>query len=257
MFFTVIRDLQVRETLVSDSCFYPGLASGSSPVGRSPVPNTMHPGLSLLSYSGSRGELVQEGEAGDQVVEAIESGGDEVLRVVAEELQGGDHRQAAVLELLELALLELIGIEVGLANGEVAEDAPVVDGADEEDHLQPAEGRDRVDGGDAVGDVGERNAGGDLAGEPVELRHDVADDAELGDAAVLELSRAVLLEGLRADGGGEAERVEEASGVNNTELALVRRGHLDGRARGRDGDAGEGVDGLKHGKGDDSGGLHG
>mmetsp|Transcript_3145 Transcript_3145/g.7451 ORF Transcript_3145/g.7451 Transcript_3145/m.7451 type:complete len:258 (-) Transcript_3145:479-1252(-) len=82
MFFTVIRDLQVRETLVSDSCFYPGLASGSSPVGRSPVPNTMHPGLSLLSYSGSRGELVQEGEAGDQVVEAIESGGDEVLRVV-------------------------------------------------------------------------------------------------------------------------------------------------------------------------------
>mmetsp|Transcript_3147 Transcript_3147/g.7456 ORF Transcript_3147/g.7456 Transcript_3147/m.7456 type:complete len:243 (-) Transcript_3147:53-781(-) len=201
--------------------------------------------------------LVEEGEAGDQVVEAIEPWRDEVLRVVAEELQGGDHRQAAVLELLELALLELIGIEVGLANGEVAEDAPVVDGADEEDHLQPAEGRDRVDGGDAVGDVGERNAGGDLAGEPVELRHDVADHAELGHTAMLELCRAVLLEGLRADGGGEAERVEEASGVNNTELALVRRGHLDGRARGRDGDAGEGVDGLKHGKGDDSGGLHG
>jgi histidinol dehydrogenase len=42
--------------------------------------------------------LVQEREAGDKIVESIKSRGDQVLAVVTEEFQGGEHGKAAVSE---------------------------------------------------------------------------------------------------------------------------------------------------------------
>ena len=50
--------------------------------------------------------LVDEGEAGDEVVVAIESGLGEVLGVVADELEEGKHGKASVLKLGRLALGE-------------------------------------------------------------------------------------------------------------------------------------------------------
>mmetsp|Transcript_12103 Transcript_12103/g.41130 ORF Transcript_12103/g.41130 Transcript_12103/m.41130 type:complete len:289 (-) Transcript_12103:7-873(-) len=173
---------------------------------------------------------VEEGEASDQVVHAIEAGLDKVLRVVAQELEDGKHSEAAVLQLLELALLEGLRIEVGLARVKVAEEAAVVNRANKSDDLDPAERRDRVDGGDTVRDVGEGKARSDLPGEAVDLRDDVADDGELGDAAVLELRLAVHVERLLVDVLGEAERIEEAGGLDDAELVLeadgAGQGHL-------------------------------
>jgi len=99
-------------------------------------------------------------------------------------------------DMLPMAALKLLGLEGRLASVEVAEVAVVVDGTNQEEHLRPAEGRDSGDGGDAVGNVGEGEAWGDLSREAEDLGDDEADDSELGDAAVLELAGAVLGEGL-------------------------------------------------------------
>mmetsp|Transcript_13525 Transcript_13525/g.44165 ORF Transcript_13525/g.44165 Transcript_13525/m.44165 type:complete len:274 (-) Transcript_13525:63-884(-) len=169
--------------------------------------------------------LVEEREASDEVVQAVEAGDDIVLRVVAQQLEEGNHGEAAVLELAQLAALKLLGLELRLARVEVAEEAPVIDGADQEDDLGPAEGRDGIDGGDTVRDVGELDARGNLAGEAVELRDDVADDGELGNAPVLELGGAVLRKGILVNVAGEVEGVEEAGGLDHAELVLVRGRH--------------------------------
>ena len=177
-----------------------------------------------------KSHTVEEGEAVDEVVH----GGlgvhaaNQLLGVVAEQLKGGNHGQAAVGQLLGLGLLELLsGLALALGVTE-DEEAPVVDGADEEDHLEPAKGGDGLDGGNAVGDRGERHARGDVTGELEHLGHDVAKDGKLGNTAVLELGSAVLVEGLLVDVGGQAQGVKEAHGGDGAELVLVR--HLEGRA---------------------------
>ena len=67
-----------------------------------------------------RSLFVKERKAGDHLVQAIESRGDQVLRVVTKELKGGKHGKTSVLELLKFALLFFI-TKVGLSEIEVSE----------------------------------------------------------------------------------------------------------------------------------------
>jgi hypothetical protein len=197
-------------------------------------------------------DLIEERKSGDEVVKTVESGVDHVLCVVTEELHGGEHGNASVLELIELTLLELSGVEFGLARFEVSEVSVVVNGTDQEDHLGPAKSRDGLNGGNTIGDIGAWNARGDVEGESEEFGDDVSDNSKLGNTSVLELSGAVLVEGLLVDVLGEAQRIEESGGCDNTELALVACG--DSRARGGLGSRGEGG-GRSGGKGG-NGELH-
>lgn len=103
-----------------------------------------------------------------------------VANVVAEQLHEREHAEAAVLDLLRLASSELLFVEVkeaalldlaaNLSDLEVAEESPVVHRADEEDHLDPAERWDGLEGGNTVGHRRERDARGDVPGEAAELR---------------------------------------------------------------------------------------
>jgi hypothetical protein len=164
---------------------------------------------------------VEERKSGDHVIKTIESRGDKVLGVVTEQLQEGKHGETSVLELVELTLLELIGIKVRLAGIEVSKEAVVVNGTDQEEHLGPAESRDSVDGGDTVRDIGELEARGDLSRETVNLLDNVSDDGELANTSVLEFGNTVGVEGLLIDVGGKAKRIEVAGRGDNTKLVLV------------------------------------
>ena len=86
----------------------------------------------------------------------------------------------------------------------------VVHVADQERHLEPAQGGDGLDGGDTVGDRLEGDARGDVAAELGDLRDDVTDDGKHAHAAVLELGGAVESELLLVNVLGQAQRVEEA-----------------------------------------------
>jgi len=182
--------------------------------------------------------LIEEGEAVVVVGSLGVHAANELLGVVAKKLEDGNHGKAAVGELLGLGLLELFcGLSLALSVTK-GEEAPVVDGTDEEDHLHPAKGGDGLDGGNTVGDGGEGDARGDLSGELEHFGDDVSEDGKLGYASVLELSSAVIGEGLRIDVGGEAKGVEEANGGDGTELAL--EAHLEGRAGASHAGGGEG-----------------
>ena len=137
--------------------------------------------------------VVKEGKTSDEVVAGVHASY-EHLGVVTEKLKDSDHCKASVLELLGLLGGKLLRnhVRVGVAEGE---DSPVVDGADEEEHLQPAKGGNSVNSSKSVGNGGEGDAGGDLTGELVYLRHDVSNDGKLGNTAVLQLSSSVLVEG--------------------------------------------------------------
>jgi hypothetical protein len=200
--------------------------------------------MKVFSEKSFTSELIEERESGDEVVKTVESGRDSVLGVVTEELEDGEHGNTSVLELVELTLLELSRVERGLALLEVSEVSPVVDGTDQEDNLGPSKSRDDIKCGNTIGDIRTRNSRGDVKGESEELGNDVSDNSELGNTSVLELSGAVLVESVLVDVTGEAQRIEESSGVDNTELVLVSSnlGGLgrDGRARGGLGSRGEG-----------------
>jgi hypothetical protein len=182
-------------------------------------------------------DLIEERESGDEVVKTVESSGDSVLRVVTEELEDGEHGNASVLELVELTLLELSRFEGWLARFEVSKVSVVVNGTDQEDNLGPSKSGDGRKGGNTIGDIGACNSRGDVEGKSEELGDDVSDNSELGNTSVLELSGAVLVEGVLVDVVGEAQRIEESSGVDNTELVLVA---VESRARGGLGSRGEG-----------------
>eukprot|EP00978_Attheya_sp_CCMP212_P004322 scaffold9446_cov42-Attheya_sp.AAC.2 len=186
-----------------------------------------------LALSGTKGMgnwiKVKEGHSGDEVVQAIESGGDQVLGVVTEELHGGEHGKTSVLEFGELTLLERCWVKVGLARGKVSEVTKVVDGSDEEDHLEPSEGWDGINGGNAVGDIREGNSRGNFTRPPENLGGDVSEDAKLGHTAVLEFRGTVLVKGRLVNVLRQSKRIKEASGVDHTELVLI--GHLCDRRR--------------------------
>ncbi len=51
-------------------------------------------------------DLVKEGKTGDQLVKTIEPRADQVLAVMAQQFQNSKHGKAAVLQLLQLTLLQ-------------------------------------------------------------------------------------------------------------------------------------------------------
>ena len=143
---------------------------------------------------------VQPGEPGDQVRHGAlrVHAADQLLGVVTEELEGGEHGQAAVVDLLDGGVVVggaepgLVGEGTGGAVGGQLE----INIADEGDDLCPAQGRDGLDGGNAVGDGLERDAGGDFTGETERLRGDVTQDGQLAHTAVLQLGSSVEGEGV-------------------------------------------------------------
>ena len=127
--------------------------------------------------------------------------------VVCQQLDGADHGDAAVLQLLEPELVLLLLVvalpvvagEAKVADGGAlgllpAEDLPVTDrGGD----LEPAEGVDGGEGADAVGDGVEGGAVEvDGAGKASDVSGDQTHHREHRDAAVLELGGSSLVEGL-------------------------------------------------------------
>ena len=143
-----------------------------------------------------RSLFIKERKAGDHLVQAIESRGDQVLRVVTKELKGSKHGKTSVLELLKFALLFFI-TKVGLSEIEVSEVSVVVNGTNEEDDLGNAESRDLGKSSNTVGD----GVSVDIAWDKVVLvstgnfRDDVSNDSKHGNTSVLELSGTVLVEG--------------------------------------------------------------
>ena len=137
---------------------------------------------------------------------------------MAEELKGGKHGKAAVLELVQLALLKFSGVKDGLASFEVSEEAVVVNRTDEEEHLGPAKRWDGTEGGNTMWDIGESKAGGDLSGEGENLRDDVSNDTKHGNTSMLKLASAVLVESRLVDVGRQIKRVEVAGGGDHCKM---------------------------------------
>ena len=148
--------------------------------------------------------VVKEGEASDEVLREVGlAASDEVLGVVTEELEGGKHGKAAILEFLGLVfdfslgvlrerLAKRVGAESEISRGIralvqslvfPANKLPVSDGGDD---LEPALGRNGADGSDTVGDGVEGGAVEvDGAWQSVVLLDEVPKNSQLSDAAVL------------------------------------------------------------------------
>jgi hypothetical protein len=139
----------------------------------------------LSSCTAKTSLVVEERKTGDEVVKTIKSGRNQVLGVVTEQFHGGKHGKTSMLELGKRALLSLRSVKVWLAAVEVTEETVVVNGADEEEHLGPAKGRDGIDCSNTMWDIGEGKAWGDLTRPTEHLWDDVAEDAKLCNTAVL------------------------------------------------------------------------
>ena len=176
---------------------------------------------------------VEERKASDEVVTRVHAT-DNHLGVVSQELEGCNHGKAAVVELLGGELLELLSGLLLSSTVTELEGSPVVNSTDQEDHLQPAKGRNGLDGSNTVRDGGEGDARGDVSRELEDLRDDVADDSKLGNTAVLKLSSSVLLEVLLS---GKVKRIPVAKRFDNSSLTIE---HLEGRAGSRAASRGEG-----------------
>jgi hypothetical protein len=163
--------------------------------------------------------VVKKGKAGDHV--KVSGGGHQVLAIVTEQLQHGEHGNTSMLELRKLGpLLNLNGTEGGLAAIKVSQDSPVVNGANGEDDLEPAKSGEGINGGNAVGDIRESEARGGITRKGVELRDDVSDNAKLGDTSVLELGSAVLVKGGLVNVFSKAPRVIVSSGFAVRRLVI-------------------------------------
>jgi hypothetical protein len=209
-----------------------------------------------VPYDASVFLVVDERETGDQVVQAIKPGGDQVLGVVADEFQECQHGQSSVLKLLRLALLVFIRGQLQLADIKVAKVPVVIDGTNQEDDLGPSQERDGINGGNSRWDGRERDAGSNVSGEVVGLGRNVAQDGQHAYTPMLQFCRAVLGKGFGGDavaelggvkvsrGGDDAGFVLEGSGSiqSGTSACLVGHGGK-GSSRSHEGDK-------------DGGGLH-
>jgi len=160
--------------------------------------------------------------------------------LVDHEGEDAHHGGAALVELLgaELVLLLLGGV-ADEADGEAGSGAEVAgegsrvlapDGeleeADEEEDLGDAGEGDLVQGGEARGDVLEADAllDGEVAAETeAGGGPEVAEEGELGDAAVLELDVTEAVEALLVGVLQEAEGIVEAEGLLDTDCLCLRR----------------------------------
>ena len=151
--------------------------------------------------------VVKEGKASDQVVQAIESGLDQVLRVMTQKLKNGELGQTSVLQLVELEFLKVVLSNGVFARFKVSKEAIVVDGSNEEENLQPSKGRDRREGSNTVGYIGKLETRSNLSGETVDFLDDISDNCQLGNTSVLELSGTVEIEGFLVNVFGQAKRI--------------------------------------------------
>ena len=178
--------------------------------------------------------LVEEGETSDEVVSSIHATGNH-LCVVAEKLEDSDHGKTSILNLLQLLLSELLrSLALAGGDGDFAltqlKSSPIVDGANKEDDLEPAKGRDGLDGGDTIGDRGEGEARGDVTRKTDYLRHNISDNSKLRNTAVLDLSSSVLVKLGLVDVISQTKRIKVSKRRKRAKLAL--EAHLQSRASG-------------------------
>ena len=84
------------------------------------------------------------------------------------------------LQLLKLAGLGDLRVQVELASIEVSKEAIVVGGTNGKEHLGPSEGRNGINCGNTVGNIGAGKTRGNVEGESEDFRDNVSDDGELG-----------------------------------------------------------------------------
>jgi hypothetical protein len=166
---------------------------------------------------------------------------------MTKKLKNSKHSKTSVLKFLQSTLF-FFSLKVGLSNIEISEPSAHVHGTDEENNLCPSQSGDGVDSGYTVWYIGAGDSRGDIESPAEELGDNVSDYGELGDTSVyeienyivrlstvnkmmdiciviriqltLELGSAVLVEFLLINVLGEAQRIKEPSGGNNSELVL-------------------------------------
>ena len=115
---------------------------------------------------------------------------------MAQKLQDGDHGKATVVQLLVLGFLQLLGslaFALGVTKDQIT---TVVHSADEKENLSPAKSWDGRNCGHSIGNGLEGHSRSNEAGEFVDFRHNVAENSQLSNATVLQLSLSVACEGL-------------------------------------------------------------
>lgn len=132
---------------------------------------------------------------------------------MAKELKEGQHGEAAVADLVsaagvhgflihfrtrgDLVIAEVIRIEV-------------VHHTNGKESRHPKDGRNSIDGGDAVGNIFKGESRHELSGEAVKLGNNVPNDSQHGDTTVLDFAGTITAESLFVNVAREARGVEKA-----------------------------------------------
>lgn len=99
---------------------------------------------------------------------------------MTKELQTSKHGKTAVLKFIEQKLLKVLASDGVLSKLEVSKVAPVVNGTNEENHLEPAEGGDFADGGNTAGNgISGDTSWDELVVSTGDFGDDVANDGKL------------------------------------------------------------------------------
>ena len=125
--------------------------------------------------------LVEEGKTSDEVRKSIVQFSATVghVAIVANEFGNGKHGQTSVLKFRGLTLGSNFRVESGHTGFEGSQVTIVVNGTNEEKHLEPAKGGDGFDGLDTVGDSISVGATGDeVVVSTGELGEDVSENSQ-------------------------------------------------------------------------------
>ena len=176
--------------------------------------------------------LLVEGDGGAE--EGVDDVGVVVELLVHHEAEDTHLGGTAVVELdgellVEGLLVPARCFDLGLLDLILAGSVSTLDEGNGEEGAEDSLHGEVSEGLEASANLGEVVAGGEGLGEAVASGgHEVAEDGELGDAAVLGLHKAEAVEALLVSVGKETKGIPEAEGGLGTDLAL--EAHLEGRA---------------------------
>ena len=140
---------------------------------------------------------------------------------MTEQFQNCKHGKTSVLEFLELTLLRDIRGQVRLTDF-ITPETLNIDQTDDGEHLSPTNCGETLDGGKAVGDIGEgRSVEVNITGPAVEFRNNVSHNRKHGDTSMFQFKGAPFSELLWGGVLGQAKRVEKAGGGDHTQFVLI------------------------------------
>ena len=115
-----------------------------------------------------------------------------------------------MLQLRELTTLQFLRLKARDTRI-ISQEAIVVDGTDQKEHLRPSKSRHGFDGSNTVGNISELDARSDFSGEAEHFLDDVTDYNQLANATVLQLGVAVSSERVGIDVVAKAKGIKETS----------------------------------------------